>query len=89
MAAQSVHQTILRLLENTIKNPSDPKFKSIQASNKQIQLTILQYVEGVEILKLCGFTPLPADAPINYTNNLEIGMLKLCRGDLELAYRKS
>ena len=51
-------------------------------------MNILQYVEGIEILKLCGFMPIPSEEPTNYTNNLDIGMIRLIRGDLELAYSR-
>jgi hypothetical protein len=50
------HNTILKLLSNIINNPEETRFKYLFATNKSIQMNILQYQEGQELIKLAGFT---------------------------------
>ena len=50
-------------------------------------MNILYYKEGMELMKLTGFTRTSENDQILY-NSYDISMIKLVRGDLELAYKK-
>ncbi|CAD8108139.1 unnamed protein product [Paramecium primaurelia] len=81
---QSSHNLLLKLITNITEYPNEEKFRTIQKSNKTMNLNILQYEEGQQILQLIGFR----EGETDYKNIFEIGQLKLARADIEIAWKK-
>ncbi|CAD8212420.1 unnamed protein product [Paramecium pentaurelia] len=81
---QSSHNLFLKLITNIIENSNEDKFRTIQKSNKTVNLNILQYEEGRQIIQLIGFT----EGQTDYKNIFEIGQLKMARADIEIAWKK-
>lgn len=48
-------KTLLKILDNLIKEPTNPKVRTIKASNPTIQQKILQ-TQGLGVLQACGFS---------------------------------
>ncbi|CAD8182324.1 unnamed protein product [Paramecium octaurelia] len=81
---QSSHNLFLKLITNIVENSSDEKFRTIQKSNKTVNLNILQYEEGRQILQLIGFR----EGETDYKNIFEVGQIKMARADIEIAWKK-
>ncbi|CAD8106412.1 unnamed protein product [Paramecium primaurelia] len=81
---QSSHNLFLKLITNIIENSNEDKFRTIQKSNKTVNLNILQYEEGRQIIQLIGFI----EGQTDYKNIFEIGQLKMARADIEIAWKK-
>ncbi|CAK65251.1 unnamed protein product (macronuclear) [Paramecium tetraurelia] len=80
----SSHNLFIKLITNIIQYPNDEKFRTIQKSNKTLNLNILQYDEGRQILQLIGFR----EGETDFKNIFELGLLKMARADIEIAWKK-
>ncbi|CAD8128200.1 unnamed protein product [Paramecium sonneborni] len=81
---QSSHNLFQKLITNILENPNEEKFRTIQKTNKTVNLNILQYEEGRQILQLIGFR----EGENDYKNIFEIVQLKMARADIEIAWKK-
>ncbi|CAD8124005.1 unnamed protein product [Paramecium sonneborni] len=74
------HNIILRLITNILENLSEKKFRNIYKINNSINLNILQYEEGRQILQLIGYR----EGENDYKNILKQVMCKCQKQMLKL-----
>jgi len=55
--AEQTAKTVRALLSNCLRHPADPKFRTVNLSNKVVAAKIAQYPAGVAMLKIIGFQP--------------------------------
>ena len=48
-------ETLNKLVGNVVRNPSNPKFRTIKLDNKAIQERVGRFTDAIEFLKVCGW----------------------------------
>mmetsp|Transcript_69561 Transcript_69561/g.148793 ORF Transcript_69561/g.148793 Transcript_69561/m.148793 type:complete len:149 (-) Transcript_69561:60-506(-) len=69
-AQEACYGVLLKLLDNVVKSPDEPKFRSIRRGNAAIKAKVLDCPGGAALLMAAGFLEepetyvLPAEAPV-------------------------
>ena len=66
---QTVYATLLKLLQNVVEKPTEPKFRSINPNNAVLKAKVFDVNGGRALLEAGGFKQASADAPLTCTRD--------------------
>jgi len=75
-------RTLLKITQNALQDPNNPKFKSIRLSNKRFQRVVASQKYAVDVLLACGWMK-SADGLRLTLVRFDSALLWMCKSQLE------